>query len=100
MGASFPFDFSCTVLGLQLQQITRKQYLDIGFTRQVNLLSLVLPPHNPVNCLFTVSYHTIPVNNPASLMAGWLDTYFPQASQLAAGLLRQVSGRLKGGQKA
>jgi hypothetical protein len=28
------------------------------------------------------------VNNPASLMAGWLDTYFSQASQPAAGLLK------------
>jgi hypothetical protein len=39
------------------------------------------------------------VNNPARLMAGWLDTYFPQASQPAAGLSKLVSSRLKRGKK-
>jgi hypothetical protein len=40
----------------------------------------------PANLLRTLINRL--VNNPASLMAGWLDTYFPQASQPAAGLLK------------
>jgi hypothetical protein len=53
-------------------------------------------PARMENTLYVRTRH---VNNPASLMAGWLDTYFPQASQPAAGLSKLVSGRLKGGKK-